>query len=187
MTRTEETARYGATALWLHWLVAVLVVAGFAVGFYMVDLKISPTKLRLFSYHKWIGVTIFALAVLRVAWRLYRPPPPLPVSMPLWQRHASVVSHRLLLLLIVIVPLSGWLMSSAKGFQTVYFGVLPIPDLLAKNADLGERLEVLHEVLNTSLLAVVTLHVAAALKHHFVDRDGVLLRMLPRLPDRRDR
>lgn len=85
------------------------------------------------------------------------------------------------------MPLSGWLMSSAKGFQTVYFGVLPIPDLLAKNADLGERLEVLHEVLNTSLLAVVTLHVAAALKHHFVDRDGVLLRMLPRLPDRRDR
>jgi cytochrome b561 len=83
------------------------------------------------------------------------------------------------------VPLSGWLMSSAKGFQTVYFGVLPIPDLLAKNPELGKQLQTVHWALNKLLLATVTVHVAAALKHHVVDRDGVLLRMLPKLPSRR--
>lgn len=185
MTRTDELARYGAVAQLLHWLMAALIVGAFCIGLYMVDLKMSPAKLKLFSYHKWVGVTVFVLALLRIGARLYRPVPPLPASMPVWQRHASTVSHRLLYLLVVLVPLSGWLMSSAKGFQTVYFGVLPIPDLLAKNADLGKSLESLHWMLNKLLLVVVVLHVGAALKHHFVDRDGVLLRMLPRWFSRR--
>lgn len=186
MDRNDELVRYGAVAQLLHWLVAALIVAIFCVGLYMVELKMSPAKLRLFSYHKWIGVTIFAFALLRVGWRLYRPPPPLPAPLPAWQVRASEISHRLLYLLILAVPLSGWLMSSAKGFQTVYFGVLPIPDVLDKNADLGKWLETVHWALNKSLLGVVIIHIAAALKHHFIDRDGVLLRMLPRLPPRRD-
>ncbi|MES0875232.1 cytochrome b [Sinimarinibacterium thermocellulolyticum] len=185
MSGAAEPARYGAVAQALHWLVALLVVAAFCIGFYMVDLTLSPTRLKLFSYHKWIGVTVFALALLRIAWRVYRPPPPLPASVPAWQQRASAISHRVLMLLILAVPLSGWLMSSAKGFQTVYFGVLPIPDLLGKNPDLGQQLESLHWALNKLLLGVVTVHVAAALKHHYVDRDGVLLRMLPRLPSRK--
>lgn len=186
MTRTDALVRYGAVAQLLHWLMAALIIGAFCVGFYMVDLKMSPTKLKLFSYHKWVGVTVFALAFVRVSWRLYRPAPPLPATIPVWQQHASTLSHRLLYLLVVLVPLSGWLMSSAKGFQTVYFGVLPIPDLLVKNADLGKQLESLHWALNKLLLAVVLLHAGAALKHHFIHRDGVLLRMLPRGSSRRN-
>ncbi len=185
MPSSNPPVRYGAVAQLLHWLVAALILSVFAVGFYMVDLRMSPTKLKLFSYHKWIGVTIFAFAVLRLAWRFYRPPPPLPLGMPRWQLLASTITHHLLYLLIFAVPLSGWLMSSAKGFQTVYFAVLPIPDLIGKNADLGKTLETVHWALNKLLLLTVTVHIAAALKHHFIDRDGVLLRMLPRLSFRR--
>ena len=185
MSRGDEPVRYGAAAQLLHWLMAALIIAAFCVGFYMVDLKLSPTKLKLFSYHKWIGVTVFALVLLRLGWRLYAPPPPLPASLPDWQRRASAISHRLLYLLMLVVPLSGWLMSSAKGFQTVYFGLLPIPDLLAKNPDLGKQLETVHWALNKLLLLTVLVHVSAALKHHFVDRDAVLRRMLPKLPLRR--
>jgi cytochrome b561 len=185
MNRTEVSVRYGAVAQLLHWLVAALIVAAFWIGLSMVDMKMSPTKLKLFSYHKWIGVTVFALALLRVGWRVYRPAPPLPATLPAWRRQASTLSHHLLYLLIVLVPLTGWMMSSAKGFQTVYFGVLPIPDLLAKNADLGKQLESLHWAVNKLLLIVTGVHVGAALKHHFIDRDGVLLRMLPRWFSRR--
>jgi cytochrome b561 len=100
--------------------------------------------------------------------------------MPAWQQRAAHAGHVLLYLLMIAVPLTGWLMSSAKGFQTVYFGVLPIPDLLAKNKELGHLLEEVHETLNYLMIALVVGHAAAALKHHFVDRDDVLTRMRPR-------
>jgi cytochrome b561 len=99
--------------------------------------------------------------------------------MPSWEKRAAEISHRLLYLLVLAVPLSGWLMSSAKGFQTVLFGVVPIPDLLAKQPPLGAALEAVHWALNKMLLGLVSVHVAAALKHHLVDRDEVLARMTP--------
>lgn len=184
MTSPRELARYGAVAQLAHWLTVVLLAGVFTVGLYMVGLKLSPTKLQLFSYHKWIGVTVFAVVLLRLAWRLWSPPPALPPAMPAWERRSAEITHRLLYLLLLAVPLSGWLMSSAKGFQTVYFAVLPIPDLLAKNAALGAALEQVHWALNKLLLGVVTVHVLAALKHQFVNRDDVMRRMLP-FPRRR--
>lgn len=185
MTPPSELARYGAVAQLAHWLTVLLLAGVFTVGFYMVGLKLSPTKLALFSYHKWIGVTVFAVALLRLAWRLWSPPPTLPAAMPEWQRRGAEITHRLLYLLVLAVPLSGWLMSSAKGFQTVYFAVFPIPDLLGKDAALGAALEQVHWALNKLLLAVVTVHVLAALKHQFVHRDEVMQRMLPRFSRRR--
>ena len=181
----RELARYGVTAQLAHWLTAVLLVGIFTLGFYMVDLRMSPTKLKLFSYHKWIGVSIFTLMLLRLVWRWRVPPPALPATMPVWARRASEITHRLLYLLVILVPLSGWLMSSAKGFQTVLFGVFPIPDLLSKNPPLGAALEQVHWTLNKMLLAAIALHIAAALKHAIVDRDGVLQRMLPAFSVRR--
>lgn len=172
--------RYGAVAQAAHWLTALLLVGSFTVGLYMVGLKMSPDKLRLFSYHKWIGVTILAVVLLRLAWRAFHAPPPLPGSMPGWERGAARFTHWMLYALLLAVPLSGWLMSSAKGFQTVWFGVLPLPDLLSKNPDLGEALETVHYAFNKTLLVLIGLHVAAALKHYFFDRDQVLQRMLPR-------
>ena len=172
---------YGSVAIALHWLVALLIVGSFIVGTYMVDLDLSPWKLKVYSWHKWIGVTIFLLVAARLAWRLTHRVPAAPVAMPAWQRHASAISHSLLYLLMVAIPVSGWVMSSAAGIPVVYFGVLRLPDLVAKNKELFEFMKTVHYVLNYTLFAVVLLHVAAALKHHYVDRDGVLARMLPPL------
>jgi cytochrome b561 len=172
-------ASYNRPAIALHWLVALIVLCSFPVGLYMVDLPLSPQKLKIYSWHKWAGVTVFLLALVRVAWRLTHPVPPLPPAMPHWQRRAAEATHVLLYVLIVVIPLTGWLMSSAKGFQTVYFGVLPIPDLLGKNKELGEALTLVHRTLNYTLAALVVGHVSAAIKHHLIDRDDVLVRMLP--------
>lgn len=171
--------RYTRTAMSLHWLIALMLFGMFGFGLYMVELPLSPQKLKFYSYHKWAGVTVFLLVLARLAWRITHRPPALPADMPAWQVRAAKAGHHLLYLLMVIVPLSGWLMSSAKGFQTVWFGVLPLPDLLDKDEALGEALLLTHRLLNWFFMLVVAGHVVAALKHHFIDHDGLLSRMLP--------
>lgn len=171
---------YTATAKLLHWLIALMIFGMLGFGFYMTGLDLSPTKLELYSWHKWAGVTVFMLVLVRLAWRIGHKPPALPAHMPAIERLAAHAGHHLLYVLMLAIPLSGWLMSSAKGFQTVWFGVLPLPDLLAKDKALGNLLETVHFVLNYTLIAVLLGHVGAALKHHFIDRDDVLIRMLPR-------
>jgi cytochrome b561 len=180
----NATSRYTRTAIGLHWLVAVLILGSFAVGLYMVGLKVSPFKLRLFSYHKWIGVTVFLLALARIVWRWRHRAPALPAAMRPWERIVAHATHMLLYVLLLAVPLTGWLMSSAHGFPVVYFGVIPLPDLVGKNKELAEALETVHYVLNKSLLILVLLHAAAAIKHHYYDHDDVLARMLPGLRPR---
>lgn len=177
------TERYHPTAIALHWLVAALLIGGFTLGQYMTGLTLSPTKLQLYSYHKWIGVTAFLLVLVRLAWRLAKGTPPA-VPMPRWQHLVAETTHRVLYLLMVLIPLTGWLMSSAKGYQTVYLGILPIPDLLTKNAELGELLATYHAQLNLLLAALVLAHAGAAIKHHLIDRDRVMQRMLPFLAAR---
>ncbi len=172
-------ARYSGVAIALHWLMALMILGSIAVGLYMVELDLSPQKLKLYSWHKWAGVTIFLLACIRVLWRLAHPAPPLPANLPRWQHTVAHATHLAIYLLLFAIPLSGWLMSSAFGFQVVYLGVLPIPDLLAKNKALAEQLKELHEVLNFTLWILLFLHVVAALKHHVIDRDCILHRMLP--------
>ncbi|MGO9443957.1 MAG: cytochrome b [Thiobacillaceae bacterium] len=174
-------ARYTRTAIGLHWLVAFLITLSFSVGLYMTDLKLSPEKLRIYSWHKWAGVTIFMLVLFRLVWRSTHRVPGPPDGIPVWQHRAAQAVHGLLYALMVIVPLSGWLMSSAKGFQTVFFGVVPIPDLLSKNKELGETLATVHKLLNYSMAGLVLAHAAAAIKHHHLDRDDVHVRMLPYL------
>ncbi len=174
-----KTTGYTGVAIGLHWLIGLAILVSLGVGLYMVDLSLSPTKLRLYSWHKWAGVTIFALVLIRCLWRITHAAPPLPDAMPPWQRIAAEGTHYVLYALMIAIPLTGWLMSSAKGFQTVYFAVLPIPDLLNKNAELGETLNLLHRYLNYLMIAIVGAHIGAALKHHFIDKDDILRRMLP--------
>ena len=131
--RQSTTAGYTHTAIALHWLIAIALAGTFALGLYMHELPLSPQKLKFYSWHKWAGVTIFLFVILRLVWRLGHRPPALPFLMPAWQRLAAEATHVLLYVLMFAVPLSGWLMSSAKGFQTVWFGVLPLPDLLDKD------------------------------------------------------
>lgn len=176
--------RYTPTAIALHWVAGALILGNLAFGLYMVDLPLSPAKLKYYSWHKWAGVTIFLLSAARLLWRLTHAAPALPADMPAWQRAAANASHRLLYALFFAAPLTGWLFSSAAGFQTVYFGVLPIPDLLAKDPALADTLKLAHRVVNYSLAALVTVHAAAAIKHQVVDGDGVLARMLPFLKPR---
>jgi cytochrome b561 len=174
--------RYGPVAIALHWIAALLILFNLAFGLYLVGLPLSPQKLRYFSYHKWIGVTVLLLSAARLLWRLGHPAPALPLTMKPWERHAAVATHGLLYVLFFAAPLSGWLFSSATGFQTVYLGLLPIPDLLTKDKEVADILRVTHRWINYTMAAVIALHAAAALKHHFVERDDVLLRILPRRP-----
>jgi len=171
---------YTKTAKVLHWLMAILLFGLLALGFYMQDLPLSPEKLKLYSWHKWAGVTAFLLVAFRLLWRLAHRPPALPASMPRLMQFAAHAGHLLLYVLMIAIPLSGWLMSSAKGFQTVYFGVLPIPDMLDKNKEIGDLLALVHKSLNLLFVAVLAGHIGAALKHHFIDKDDILTRMLPK-------
>jgi cytochrome b561 len=170
--------RYDRAAIALHWLTAALVLANLLLGLSMVPLPVSPRKLEWYIWHKSIGMTIFILTSLRIGWRVLHPHPDL-VPMPLWQRRAAAASHALLYALLFVIPVSGWLYSSATGVQVVYLGIVPLPNLLPKDKALGDALRIVHLGLNSLLVAVVSLHVAAALKHHFVDRDCSLIRMLP--------
>ena len=174
------TTRYTRTAKALHWLMAILFFGLLALGFYMQDLPLSPQKLQFYSWHKWAGVTAFLLVLFRLAWRATHVPPALPASMPKAMRFAAHAGHFLLYALMLAIPLSGWLMSSAKGFQTVWFGLLPIPDLLDKNKELGNLLAQVHSALNFLFIAVLVSHIGAALKHHIIDKDDILTRMLPK-------
>ena len=173
------TQRYTGVAIGLHWLIGIMILMSLSVGLYMAGLSLSPDKLRLYSWHKWAGVTIFMLVLVRSLWRLTHPAPPLPDDVPVWQRKVAEATHYALYALMIVIPLTGWLMSSAKGFQTVYFGVIPIPDMLAKNEGMGETLVLVHRYLNYSMIGLVIAHIAAALKHHFIDKDDILRRMLP--------
>lgn len=175
----RDTITYTRTAIFLHWLMAALILGVFGLGLYMVDLHLSPLKLRLFNWHKWAGVTIFLILLVRLGWRIWHRPPTLPDSIPPWQRAAANGGHVALYLLMLAVPLSGWLMSSAKGFQTVYFGMLPIPDLLAKNEELGDLLAAIHEWLSDLMMALVAGHAAVAMWHHWIHHDTVMVRMAP--------
>ncbi len=171
--------RYTRTAIALHWLMALLILGLLGVGLTMTALPLSPFKLQVYSWHKWAGVSAFLLVCLRLAWRLGHRPPALPPGIPGWQRHAAHGLHHLLYLLMFAIPLTGWLMSSAKGFQTVWFGVLPLPDLLPRDEALGDLLKRVHAGLNYGLIALLAAHVGAALKHHWIDRDDILVRILP--------
>lgn len=170
---------YNAVAKSLHWLMALLILGMLALGFFMTGLPLSPDKLQYYAWHKWAGVTVFMLVWLRLAWRLTFPPPPLSADLSNVVKLSAHAGHWALYALMVVIPLTGWLMSSAKGFQTVWFGVLPLPDLMAKDKALGEQLAQLHGALNVGLLLLMAGHAGAALWHHLVQKDNTLRRMLP--------
>ena len=168
---------YTRTAKAFHWIMAIMIGGLLVLGLYMQDLPLSPQKLALYSWHKWFGVTVFVLLWFRLAWRLSHPPPDLSDSLSPRLRLAAHVGHASLYLLMFLIPLSGWLMSSAKGFQTVWFGLVPIPDLIGKSRALGDLLQQVHKVLNIILMLTLAGHILAALWHHFVLKDDTLRRM----------
>lgn len=172
--------KYSKIAVLLHWLVAVLIVAAFLLGLTMVDIPgITPTKLKYYSWHKWLGITVLGLAALRLIWRLTHRAPAYPAAMPLWQQNAAHGLHGLLYLLMFAIPISGYFYSLSAGVPVSYLGVLPLPVFIEANAELKPVLKGVHYWLNMTLLAALALHVAAAFKHLVIDRDGMFKRMLP--------
>ena len=168
---------YTRTAVSLHWLVAALIICAFGLGWTMTAMAISPLKLKMFSWHKWAGITILALAMVRILWRSTHPAPAM-VVMPAWQRAAAHGLHGALYLLVLGMPLSGWIYSNAAGYPIVYLSLWRLPDLVAKNKDLAAQWLEVHEKIGVVLLICVGFHVLAVLVHHFWHRDDTLRRML---------
>jgi cytochrome b561 len=168
---------YHAAAKTLHWLTAAAVLGLLGVGLWMTGLPISLLKLQAYNWHKWIGLAVLALTALRLLWRWRTPPPQLPATVAPWERALAPVGHWTLLILLLAMPVSGWLMSSAAGVSIVWFGVMPLPDLVPRDPALFEILRTSHFVMSRLLIVVVALHVAAVLHHDIVRRDGIFRRM----------
>lgn len=170
---------YGAVAKAFHWLTLLMLIGSFTIAYSMVDMRISPRKLELYSWHKWVGATVFLIVILRLAWRLRNPAPPLPEGMSPLQRRLAGLSHGLLYTILIVMPLTGWVMSSARNLPLVYLGLIEIPSPFGVNQALGDALKTVHYYLSLALLFFVGIHVLAALQHHFILRDDGLRRMLP--------
>ena len=179
----QSNARYTGVAIALHWLLALVILVMAGVGIYMTDLPVSPLRMKLYNWHKWAGVSFLVLTVLRLLWRATHRPPPLPqavtLGMPTWQARAHHATHTLMYVLFFAVPLIGWAYSSAAGYPIVWFGQIPLPDFIGPDKALAEIIKPLHQLSALALLGLTGLHVAAALKHQWIDRDGLLTRMLP--------
>jgi cytochrome b561 len=145
----------------------------------MTGLRLSPSRIRLFNWHKWAGVSILLLSAFRLGWRWTHRVPQLPVSLGAAQKIAAQWTHRSMYLLFFLIPLSGWAYSSAAGFQVVWFGKIPLPDFVPVDKEIAAFFQQTHAILSYAIAALVVLHAAAALEHHFLRRDSVLTRMLP--------
>ncbi|MGH6816724.1 MAG: YceI family protein [Hyphomicrobiaceae bacterium] len=161
-----------------HWLTLLLVGVLFALGWTMVPLPPSPSKLQYYSWHKWTGVTVFTLTAIRLLWRIGRGVPQ-HEELPRWMRRSATLNHVGLYTLLFALPILGWLMSSASGFPVVVFGLVRLPDLVAPDPPLADALKTAHKLSGWALLALLGLHVGAAFFHHIVRRDTVLVSMLP--------
>jgi cytochrome b561 len=179
MSEQPVVHRYGALAQALHWIIAALIVTQFVIASMAEDLPAGMHKLALLARHKSVGMTVLMLAVVRLGWRLSNKPPALPQGMRGYEAALARFTHILFYLLLFAIPITGWLMSSAKGYTVSWFNLFSWPDLIPKGEAAFKILKSVHEIVATILFYVAILHILAALKHHFWDKDDVLRRMLP--------
>jgi cytochrome b561 len=178
MPLRNTTEAYGSLAKFLHWSIVLLILPQYFLAEAADELPNGLEKLQLITWHKSFGMVVLLLVLARIGWKVMNRGTPRPLGEP-WQRKAAAAGHGLLYLLILAQPISGWLMSSAANYPVTLFGWFQFPALIGENHDLHETLEEVHEVLFNALLVVTVVHVAAALYHHFMLKDGVLRRMLP--------
>jgi cytochrome b561 len=184
--------RYDAVAMTLHWLTVLGVAGQLAMGWSMTAMRPgSFLQFQLYQAHKSVGMTVLALSILRLGWRLLHRPPPLPASMPVWEQRLAHLSHVGLYALLLGLPLSGWAVVSVSplNIPTVLYAIVPLPHLpllttLSNKSAVEPLLKLVHETGVWILIALLVGHIGAALRHHFLLRDDVLTRMVPRLGDR---
>ncbi len=179
MQLTNDSSRYGVIAQLFHWIIVALIVTQFVLANKAGNLPVGAAKLATLAYHKSVGITILGLAILRLTWRLIGTTPALPPTTARWQAIAAHVSHFLLYGLLLVIPVLGWLTSSARNFPVSWFGLVTLPDFIEPSKAAYEALHDAHEAAAKTLFVIALVHIAAALKHHFIDRDNVLRRMLP--------
>lgn len=181
---SNAPSRYDAVAMTLHWLIAFAIISLLVIGKIMVDLpKDDPDKFLFYQSHKSMGLLVLVLSVLRILWRLTHTMPALPANMKRWEQLAAKAGHGLLYFMMIAIPLTGWAIvsTSTSGIPTMWFGLFEVPNLpgLPVGGDAHEQAEEMHELLGNLTILLLIVHVAAALKHQFWDRDDVLKRMLP--------
>lgn len=170
---------YGSVAKFFHWLVFIIIAVLISVGFIMSDMENSPDKFRLYGLHKSFGALLLGLALFRLIWKLSSISPDLSSRLNTWQKHAAVGAHWVLYGLMIVMPLSGWAMSSAAGFPVSVFGLFTLPPLMSADKDMLDLLKDAHELIAYVIIGMVALHSIAALVHHFYYRDNTLRKMLP--------
>ena len=168
---------YTRTAVGLHWTVAGLIFSALFMGWTMTEMAVSPQRLKVYNWHKWVGVTVLVLASLRLLWRFTHRTPPLVASIPPLQRIGAHTAHVLLYVLMFAMPLTGWIYSNFSGYPVVYLGKLPLPNLVERDREMAAAWLQVHGNLAIGLAAMLALHVLGALFHQFVTRDGTLKRM----------
>jgi cytochrome b561 len=179
MTFRNTSRAWGALSKALHWLIVLLIITQWVIMQRVEALPLGNAKLQAIGFHKSFGMTILALAIVRLVWRWMNPVPSLADMTKSWERVLATLSHVCLYALILALPLTGWLMSSARGFPVAWFNQFTFPDLVARDDGLYRQMQDLHHLLFGALVVVALLHIAGALKHHFIDRNDVLKRMLP--------
>ncbi|KTC87545.1 MULTISPECIES: cytochrome b [Legionella] len=173
--RNSET-HFGLITILLHWIIAILIIGLLALGLYMVDLPISLEKLKLYGWHKEYGLLALALVILRLGWRLINITPNL--SIPFLEKIAARAVHWAFYGFMFAMPITGWLVTSSAGLPASFFGLFTLPDLVGPNHENLVFFTSLHEWLGYGLIATIILHTLAALKHHFINKDDILRRMI---------
>ncbi|MGH8298308.1 MAG: YceI family protein [Steroidobacteraceae bacterium] len=179
MAIRNTSDRWGAVSQLLHWLIVVLIALQATLGLTGLMLPIGMEKLAVLARHKSVGITILGLATLRVLWRWLNPIPPLPPNLKPYERFLARFTHAALYALLIVMPLTGWIMSSARGFTVSWFNLFQLPNFVPKSETIYNTMVATHATLASALALVVALHIAGALKHHYVLRDNILRRMLP--------
>lgn len=173
--------RYGTVAQGFHWIVGLCVIGLLAMGLYMTSLDPTPAAFKLYALHKSVGIVVLALAVLRLVWKITNAHPRALPTHAAWERILARLTHVFLYFAIIGMPLSGWIMSSAKNFPVSVFGWFTLPNLVGPSEEIARAAAQFHGLAAWALIAAIALHFAGALKHHVIDKDGTLRRMVPGL------
>jgi len=175
----DSTQAYGGVTKIIHWLLAICVLTMLTIGIIMTSIDDRALKIDLYFFHKSLGLTVLGLMIIFVLWRFWQPKPQYPTDMPSWEVHAARIVHGLLYVLLIAMPLSGWIMSTAAGHVPNFFGLGPVPTpFIPENRALAGFFNNLHTILAWTVGVVLTIHILAALAHHFIQKDGILKRMM---------